>query len=470
MSLQADFLPPPVTFKAIMTVLPIAYADPVGVFAPYAETPWAMLLDCPADDPIRGRYAYIAVDPSATLLGVGGAVLVNGAPSADDPFLALSKLLAAAPKPDGDFPTPFCGGAVGVMGYELGRYIERAPASHVAANTQPEIAIGLYDCIIAFDRVDHKAWVIGQGERGAAKAEILTAGLKTGVPPLAPPAAIPETPWIPEISQAVYLDKVARVIDYIHAGDIFQANFTQRFLAARPPGLDAFALYRTLRAVNPAPFAAFLNVPGMILASASPERFMQVSAQGQIETRPIKGTRRRSPDPMMDGVMAAELLASVKDRAENLMITDLLRNDIGRVAVIGSVRAPTVSGLESFASVHHLVSVIEGQLRLGMTVVDLLKASFPGGSITGAPKVRAMEIIDELEVAPRGAYCGSVLWIGFDGAMDSNIVIRSLVLTADNIITQAGGGIVADSSPIAEWQEMMDKATPALSVLKGPLS
>lgn len=470
MCLQADFLLPPATLKADMTVIPFAFADPVGVFAPYADTPWAMLLDCPADDPIRGRYAYIAVDPYATVLGVGGQVLVDGLPTADDPFLALSKLLAEAPKPTGDFPAPFCGGAVGVMGYELGRYIERAPASHVAANTQPEIALGLYDCIVAFDRVERKAWVIGQGERGRVKAEIMAARLEAGTPLLAPPAAIPETPWIPEISQAVYLEKVAQVIEYIRAGDIFQANFTQRFLALRPVGLDEFALYRTLRAVNPAPFAAFLKVPGMTLASASPERFMQVSADGRIETRPIKGTRRRSPDPMMDGVLAAELLASVKDRAENLMITDLLRNDIGRVAVIGSVRAPTVSGLESFASVHHLVSVIEGQLRPEATVVDLLKASFPGGSITGAPKVRAMEIIDELEVAPRGAYCGSVLWIGFDGAMDSNIVIRSLVLTDDVIITQAGGGIVADSIPIAEWQEMMDKATPALSVLKGPLS
>jgi para-aminobenzoate synthetase component 1 len=173
---------------------------------------------------------------------------------------------------------------------------------------------------------------------------------------------------------------------------------------------------------------------------------------------------------MTDGLMAAELVASVKDRAENLMITDLLRNDIGRVAVVGSVKVPTISGLESFASVHHLVSVIEGQLRPDATAVDLLRASFPGGSITGAPKVRAMEIIDELEPAPRGAYCGSVVWIGLDGAMDSNIVIRSLVITEDQVITQAGGGIVADSVPIAEWQEMMDKAAPALSVLGGPLS
>ncbi|MCW2239241.1 anthranilate/para-aminobenzoate synthase component I [Azospirillum canadense] len=260
--------------------------------------------------------------------------------------------------------------------------------------------------------------------------------------------------------------RVTRALDYIRAGDIYQANITQRFLADRPAGLDDYALFERLRALSPAPFAAFLNCgPRLRIASASPERFIRLSASGAIETRPIKGTRPRYADPALDAAAAAELVGSVKDRAENLMITDLLRNDLGRVAALGSVRVPVLYGLESFASVHHLVSVVTAQLRPGLGPVDLLRAACPGGSITGAPKIRAMEIIDELEPARRGAYCGSVAWIGFDGAMDSSIVIRSLSLTPDAVVAQAGGGIVADSDPAAEHEEMLVKVRPLLRAL-----
>ncbi len=265
-----------------------------------------------------------------------------------------------------------------------------------------------------------------------------------------------------------YLGRVERAIAYIHAGDVFQVNLTQRFVAARPPGLVPFDLYRRLRAANPAPFAAFLNCgPGLAVASASPERFLALDRDGAIEARPIKGTRPRAADPHADAAAARDLAASGKDRAENLMITDLLRNDIGRVAEIGTVTVPVLYGVESFATLHHLVSVVRGRLRHGLGAVDLLRAAFPGGSVTGAPKVRAMEIIDELEPAPRGAYCGAIGWIGADGAMDTSIVIRAVTVTADQVVVQAGGGIVAESDPAAEYAEMMAKAAPALAVLAG---
>jgi len=448
-----------------MSVIPIDYCDPLEAFAPWADDSWAQLLDSPVPDPARGRYAYIAVQPYATVVSVDRRCLVDGTVVATDPFAALDALLKQAPSAPVDCPVPFTGGAVGVLGYEMGRHIERVPARHALPAGQPEMAVGFYDAFLAFDRVERKAWAIGVGERGEAKADILrhTFAARNALPPL-PPGSLA---LAPELSRDDYLDRVERVIEYIRAGDIFQANFTVRFLADRPQGFDMFAAYRRLRAVNPAPFAAFLRVPGLVVASASPERFLSLDRDGLIEARPIKGTKPRFADPDRDRDSASSLKASVKDLAENLMIVDLLRNDIGRVAAIGSVKVPVLSGLESFASVHHLVSVITGRLRPGLGPVDLLRASFPGGSITGAPKVRAMEIIDELEPAPRGAYCGSVLWIGFDGAMDSNIVIRTVVDCGGKIITQAGGGIVADSSPAAEWDEMMTKAAPALTALAG---
>jgi para-aminobenzoate synthetase component I len=287
-------------------------------------------------------------------------------------------------------------------------------------------------------------------------------------PELARPASALPVEIRPELARQEYLERVARVIAYIGAGDIFQANFTQRFIADRPRDYSAFDLYRRLRALNPAPFAAFLKCGAdLTVATASPERFLQLDRFGRVEARPIKGTRRRVADPAQDARGAAELAASVKDRAENLMITDLLRNDIGRVAALGSVRVSALHQVESYATLHHLVSVVEARLRPGLGPVDLLRATFPGGSITGAPKVRAMEIIDELEPGPRGPYCGAIGWIGFDGAMDSSIVIRSVSLTRERIVAQAGGAIVADSEPEAEHAEMMAKVAPALAAIGG---
>jgi para-aminobenzoate synthetase component 1 len=261
-----------------------------------------------------------------------------------------------------------------------------------------------------------------------------------------------------------YLDAVARVREYIIAGDIFQANLSQRFQCAliEPP----FDLYRRLRRRNPAPFAAYLGFADISILSASPERFLRLDQQNRlVETRPIKGTRPRGLGPMHDAALGRALAESAKDRAENVMIVDLLRNDLSRVCRPGTVRVPELFALEHHPTVHHLVSTVLGELAPGASAVDLIRATFPGGSITGAPKVRAMEIIAELEPLQRGVYCGSIGYISATGAMDTSIVIRTYLALGGQIYFQAGGGIVADSDVELEYRETLDKARALIETL-----
>ena len=253
-----------------------------------------------------------------------------------------------------------------------------------------------------------------------------------------------------------YLQAVERVREYILAGDIFQANLSQRFEAPWPG--HPFDFYRRLNAVNPAPFAAYFQGAGFAVASASPERFLSVDSAGKVETRPIKGTRRRGETPTEDRRLADELLASEKDRAENVMIVDLLRNDLSKVCQPGSVEVPALCALQSHPTVHHLESIVTGHLEKGRTAADLLRAAFPGGSITGAPKVRAMDILAELEPVARGVYCGAIGWLSVTGAMDTSIAIRTVTLQDGQAYFHAGGGIVTDSDPALEYQETLDKA------------
>jgi para-aminobenzoate synthetase component 1 len=298
--------------------------------------------------------------------------------------------------------------------------------------------------------------------RAVARADEIMALLGAPAQPGLP--AMPPLAWRPALGQGEYEDRVRQILALIRAGDIFQANFTTAFTAARPAGLSAAALYLALREASPAPFGAFIDGGGHALASASPERFVSLQANGRIEARPIKGTAARAADPLVDAGLRAALRGSAKDRAENLMITDLLRNDIGRVSCLGSVAVEALGALESFANLHHLVSVITAELQPGLTAIDLVRAVFPGGSVTGAPKIRAMEIIDEMEVCARGAYCGAIAWLGFDGAMDSSIVIRTITLTPETLIAQAGGAIVAESQAAAEYAEMLLKIAPLLGL------
>jgi para-aminobenzoate synthetase component 1 len=271
---------------------------------------------------------------------------------------------------------------------------------------------------------------------------------------------------MPDRTPEAYAEHVRAVLDYIKAGDIYQANYTQRWVAELPVGFDPFESYRRLRALSPAPYAAYIqDGVGDAVLSASPERFLALSSDRRIDTRPIKGTRPRGATGAADRANAEALLASDKDRAENLMIVDLLRNDLGRVAERGSVAVPELNALHSFASVHHLVSTVTARLKRALGPLDLIRACFPGGSVTGAPKIRAMEIIDELEAARRGPYCGAIGWIGLDGAMELSIAIRTITVTRTRAIAQAGGGIVADSDPAAEYEEALTKARPLLAAL-----
>lgn len=462
--------------------LPLPWTDPADAFAPLAGQAGAMLLDSGAADPARARWSFIAADPFAWVEASGPRVMVDGRAAEGDPFAVLAGLLAPFRRePDPDLP-PFRGGVVGMLGYELGGWLERLPMPRDRGIALPDLAVGLYDTVAAFDHHAGQAWVLSGGERegdparrpevARALAEGLRARLLSPRPAgQAPRRLLAADGWQAELSPQAYQEAVGRVLDYIRAGDIYQANMTQRFLGRLAPGVTAWDAYRALRPRTAAPFSAFLELGGgRAVASGSPERFLRLSADGRMETRPIKGTRPRGATPADDAALAAELLASEKDRAENLMIVDLLRNDLSRVARVGSVRVPTLCGLESYRTVHHLVSVVEAALVPGLGPVDLLRAAFPGGSITGAPKIRAMEIIHELEPARRGPYCGSVAWIGWDGAMDSSIVIRTLCLAPDGqggtcVQAQAGGGIVADSDPAAEYQESLTKAKAMLTAL-----
>ena len=461
----------------MLDIREIAYRPAADVFAAFADEPFVAWLDSAASSDPRSRYSTLCIRPFSVIEALGGTITIGGRRLDGDPFALLQAELARWRIEPGHAPVPFAGGAVGFLGYELGGTLEVLPARHPNPFGLPDMSFGFYDVVLAFDAREESCWLLSSGfpeteperrsRRAAARADEMLALLRRPARP--PRGPIAPVSWMPELSRSAYEARVGRVLEYIRAGDIFQANFTARCLALRPPGITPAEIYLKLRALSPAPFAAFLGRgDGLAIASASPERFLRLDPSGLVETRPIKGTRPRGADPETDRRLRAALAASPKDRVENLMIVDLLRSDLGRVAEIGSVRVPSLCEVESFAAVHHLVSTIEARLRPGLGPVDLLRAAFPGGSVTGAPKIRAMQIIDELEEARRGPYCGSIAWIGFDGAMDSSIVIRTVVVTRTMLIAQAGGGIVADSDPAGEYEEMRLKLRPILDGFGGP--
>lgn len=439
--------------------------DSARLFEAVADRPWAALLDSPRG-PDSGRYDLIVADPVRTLTTRGGETEVRGRDhctlSRDDPFDLVRGVLDPTP---GDAGTlPFAGGALGYFAYDLGRRIERLPSLARDAEDFPEMAVGIYDWAVVVDRRERRCWLAGYGHDGRTRerwGELVDLFSN-------PPAAAGRSPFRvlgavgSNMSRERYAALVRRILDYIRAGDCYQVNLAQRF-SARAEG-DPWLFYRRLREANPAPHSAYLNFPWGQVLSASPERFLQVH-RGQVETRPIKGTRPRAADPRQDQWLLADLGASAKDRAENLMIVDLLRNDLGKSCAVGSVKVPELFRVESFASVHHLVSTVTGTLAPGCDALHLLRGCFPGGSITGAPKLRAMEIIEELEPHRRGVYCGAIGYVGFDGGMDTSIAIRTLVYSHGEIRFWAGGGIVADSQVDAEYQETFDKAAVMLKLM-----
>jgi para-aminobenzoate synthetase component 1 len=422
-----------------------------------ADRPRLAILDSAMSHATLGRWSYVACDPAGVFTVRGGRAAWNGEDLADPPLAALRALLVRHRqdrRPDGP---PFQGGAVGTFAYEAAHLFEALPKVP-ADPTASQIDLGLYDTLLAIDGIERRAILVG---RDAARIEALRLRLQ------APPKSLPRLPslaWRQETHRSVYEDQVRRVVRYIRDGDIFQANLSQRFVGHPDGPLDPLAAYQALRTANPAPFGALLVDGPRFIASTSPERFLRVSGRS-VEARPIKGTIRRHRDPGQDRRAAARLAASEKDRAENVMIVDLLRNDLSRVCKPTSVAVPALCAVETYASVHHLTSVVTGRLAEGRDALDLVAAAFPGGSITGAPKIRAMEIIAELERRPRGVYCGSVGWLGFDGDMDLNIAIRTAAFDGEALSLNAGGGITLLSDPSAEYEETLAKAERLLEAL-----
>ena len=459
--------------------------EPHDVLRGLAGRPGAFLLESALTGGRHAGWSYLGVGPSLRLIAKGRRTWLEreSGPAIlrDDAFRELARLLkrlGAEPARESSPEEPaFRGGLVGYFGYELGRLIERMPGQAPDDLRLPDMHLGLYEAALAFDhvrRVWHASAVECQARSAAEGRRRLEAKLDSAAVLLATPAAASVLPADDDDASAAetlrsnftpeeYQAAVARILEYIRAGDIFQANLTQRFTAGWARG--AVDLYLRLRRVNPAPFAAYYDFGRGQVVSASPELFLRVDGR-RVETRPIKGTRPRSDDPAQDRRLAAELLASPKDRAELTMIVDLERNDLGRVCSYGSVRVEDHLALESFATVHHLVSTVAGELHAGRSLVDLLRATFPGGSITGAPKIRAMQIIDELERSARGVYTGALGYIGLDGAVELNLPIRSFMVADGRAHFGVGGGIVADSSPAGEYQETLDKARGLIAALE----
>lgn len=443
-----------------------------------AHVPRVLFFDS-AQPSTLGRYSFVTADPFRWVWPPPRAAGTQ----LSDPFQCLEQELARyRTEPIPGLP-PFQGGAAGLFAYDLCHYLERLPRPRFCEFPVPDLAVGLYDWVLAFDHNQNRAWLVSTGypREGAARRRhararadqvlrLLERGPRTTswqpprrIPIQAPYYPVPEWPGVASnFDRPAYLRTIQRAVDYVHAGDCFQVNIAQRLLYPEcEPPLD---LYARLRQRNPAPFAGYFDLGDFTIASASPERFLEMR-QGEVRTRPIKGTRPRGFLPEEDLFRADELRASAKDRAENVMIVDLLRNDLGRVCEYGSVRVEELCRLESYRFVHHLVSEVRGRLRAGLGPVDLLRATFPGGSVTGAPKIRAMEIISELEQVARGPYCGSLGYIGFDGTVDSNLLIRTFTIGSGWVQFSVGGGIVADSSPEREYEETWHKAHGLLRAL-----
>jgi len=459
---------------------------PELALARFQAWPRATLFQSTLQRPGLGRYSFLTADPVRTeeisLETLADARTDN--PTTSDRtnavFRAPRDWLASTPAPSVPGLPPFQGGIVGFLSYEAGQLWERLPSA--GSSAAPAISLGLYDWVLAWDHVDNRTWIIVQpldNERGCDSAarlksiEVILNAPATPVrdlgvspTPASPPASDPfaRLPGLmSNFDRPGYIQAVQRVVRYIHAGDIFQANLSQQFSA--PATMTAAELYGRLAAVNPAPFAAYYDAGSFQVISASPERFLQLSGS-EVETRPIKGTRARRAGVEADLFTRDELRESEKDRAENVMIVDLLRNDLSRVCRPRSIRVPQLCGVETYETVQHLVSEVRGTLRPGLDFFDLLAATFPGGSITGAPKIRAMEIITELEQVPRGPYCGTMFYLGFNGEADSSILIRTFTRTGDMLRFPAGGGITAQSDPESEYNETLHKVEGLLRALE----
>ncbi|MHA6160802.1 aminodeoxychorismate synthase component I [Pseudomonas sichuanensis] len=432
--------------------------DPAHYFARLRTAPGAILLDSARPNAERGRFDLLSAWPLQHLQA-------QTAESGQAYLQRLRKALAQlgpAQLPDG-VELPFAGGLIGYLSYDFGRRLEQLPTQAADDLGLPDAQLGLYAWALVSDHHARTSQLVFHPSLQAAERQRLVQLFEAPTQADSGEFAL-LAPMAGDLSAAQYRAAFDKVQQYIQAGDCYQINLTQRFRA--PCQGDPWHAYQALRAACPTPFSGYQQLDaGTALLSFSPERFVRVS-QGEVETRPIKGTRPRSADPLADARNAAELLASPKDRSENLMIVDLLRNDIGRTCQIGSVKVPELFSLESYPNVHHLVSSVTGRLAPGKDALDLIGGSFPGGSITGAPKIRAMQIIDELEPARRALYCGSLLYIDVRGEMDSSIAIRSLLVKDGQVSCWGGGAVVADSDWQAEYEESIAKVRVLMETLQ----
>jgi para-aminobenzoate synthetase component 1 len=452
--------------------------DAPWCFEAFAPRPFSFWLDSGMDPPKLGRYSFMGSDPFLVMKSWGDEISLLRSGEEEkrrgSPFDVVGELLRNYAIDGSRAPVPFTGGAVGYFSYDLCHFIERLPTKAVDDLNLPGCYLCFYDAIVAFDHLESKTYLVSTGfpelEEGKRqrRAEQRLNELRNRLMLAPPPDASSVTESGKKLmlkanfSHEGYLQAVATAREYICAGDIFQVNLSQRFeveLNTAP-----YELYQRLRRINPAPFAGYFNFDGVSIVGASPERFLKVRGDW-VETRPIKGTRPRGQTPAQDKALGESLLQSVKDRAENIMIVDLERNDIGRVCRYGTVKVTELAILETYPTVFHLTSTVVGRLKAGKNVIDLLKAAFPGGSITGAPKVRAMEIIDELEPTRRSVYTGALGYLSFSGDMDLNIVIRTFIVKDGKAYFQVGGAIVYDSEPEAEYVETLDKGKALLQAL-----
>ena len=443
--------------------------DSCHYFELVRHLPWAVFLDSTKNTSQDNRYDIIAADPFLTLCTKGEKTVIeqrsgHKKTSELDPFHLLQLQLKSFPI-QRTTSLPFCGGAIGHFGYDLGRRIEKLPNIAIDNEEAADMLVGIYDWAIITDHQKKQSYIASYGLHSQTQPQWSSLlGLLNRQEKKANAILSVSGPLRSQLSLKQYQTAFNKIKRYIREGDCYQVNLAKRFeVDARG---DPWHAYKLLREQNAAPFSAFFSAPELTLLSSSPERLLKVHNR-QVETKPIKGTRRRDlTDPIRDKALATELEQSIKDRAENLMIVDLLRNDLGKVCKLGSISVPKPFALESFATVHHLVTTITGSLAEKQDAIGLLRACFPGGSITGAPKLRAMEIIEELEPDRRGPYCGSIAYIGFDGNMDSNILIRTLAYNNNKLRFWAGGGIVTDSKVNDEYQEIHDKAAALLALIE----
>ncbi|MBT0587160.1 aminodeoxychorismate synthase component I [Alteromonas oceanisediminis] len=450
-------------------ISPFSEADLTSLFEAFAETPWALLLDSAGDITGDNRFDIMLVDPQTTLVTEGLETRIWTASdghttiSSDDPLILAERIHAdfaqqyELPSTELARRLPFIAGVAGAFGYDLGRRFEYLPSRFSNEYQCPDMAVGLYTrslildkhCNTLYDCRPETALPFSQWCRAFSPKNVQA------------PFQLTE-PWQANLNKQEYTRGIDAIHAYLNAGDCYQVNFAQRFSAGYTG--SEWQAYLNLRHANKAPFSAYARLPQATLLSISPERFLAVS-DGKVQTKPIKGTRPRSDDPEEDSRQANALLTSIKDRAENLMIVDLLRNDISKHCQPHSVRVPAPFALESYAAVHHMVTTVEGELAQDASPFQLLRDAFPGGSITGAPKIRAMQIIDELEANGRNIYCGSIGYVGLKNDMDTSICIRTLLCENHRVYCWAGGGIVLDSTAEDEFQESLDKVNKIIPIL-----